>query len=49
MRLRACICGLLPALAACAQLPERVRVEIDDRTIEIEDIRPKKDKADEPR
>jgi len=42
MRLRACQGGFLLAvlgaiLGACAVLPERVRVEVDDRSIEYED------------
>ena len=42
MRLRACrggflLCVLGTILGACAMLPERVRVEVDDRSIEYED------------
>ena len=36
MRLRACLGLLLLALGGCAQLPERVRVEVDGRVIELE-------------
>jgi hypothetical protein len=35
MLLRACIGGLLLAPAACAQLPERVRIDVDGRTVEV--------------
>ena len=36
MRLRACLGGLLLALGACGHLPERIVVQIDGNTIEIE-------------
>ncbi len=35
MRLRACLGGVLLALGACAGLPERVRIDVDGRSIEI--------------
>lgn len=35
MRLRACTGLLLLASSACAGLPERVRIDVDGRTIEV--------------
>lgn len=35
MRLRACMGGLLLLCGACAQLPEKVRVEVDGHSIEV--------------
>lgn len=40
MRLRACLGGLLLELGACAHLPERIVVQIDGNSIEIEKKRP---------
>lgn len=36
MRLHACLAFVLLATGACAQLPERVRVEVGDRAVEVE-------------
>lgn len=36
MRLRAALMAFTLLLGGCVQLPERVRVEVDDRMIEIE-------------
>jgi hypothetical protein len=36
MRLRACLGFMLLALSGCAELPERVRVEVGDHAIELE-------------
>jgi hypothetical protein len=35
MRLRACMGGVLLVVTACAQLPERVRIDVDGRSIEV--------------
>jgi hypothetical protein len=35
MRLKACIGGLLLASTGCAQLPERIRIDIDGRSFEL--------------
>lgn len=35
MRLSACMCGLLLAVSGCASLPERMRIEVDGRRIEL--------------
>lgn len=36
MRLRAGLCGLMPLLlAACETIPEIVKIEIDERVIEV--------------
>ena len=35
MRQIACMSGLLLAVAGCAQLPERVRLDVDGRSIEV--------------
>jgi hypothetical protein len=35
MRLRACIGGLLLAATGCTQLPERVRIHVGERVIEL--------------
>ncbi|MFN3945195.1 MAG: hypothetical protein ACK4K7_09725 [Allosphingosinicella sp.] len=37
MRLRACMCGFALAIGGCAHLPQKVRVEVDERSIEFED------------
>lgn len=36
MRLLACLAFVLLATCACAQLPQRVRVEAGDRAVEVE-------------
>jgi hypothetical protein len=35
MRLRACTGGLLLAATACVHFPERVKIEVDGRTVEL--------------
>ena len=35
MRLSACMSGALLGLGACAQLPERVRIDVDGRVLEV--------------
>lgn len=35
MRLRACMGGLLLVVTACAELPERVRIDVDGRSLEV--------------
>ena len=35
MRLRACVPGLLLCATACAEIPERVRIDVDGRSIEV--------------
>jgi hypothetical protein len=35
MRLRACTGGLLLAATACVHLPERVKLDVDGRTVEL--------------
>lgn len=35
MRPSACMSGMLLGLAGCAQLPERVRIDVDGRLIEV--------------
>lgn len=36
MRLRACIGGILLATGACAQIPDRIRVEVGDGAVEVD-------------
>ena len=35
MRLRACLGGLVLGLAACAQIPGEIRVDVDGSTLEF--------------
>lgn len=35
MRLRACLAGMLLCATACAEIPERVRIDVDGRSIEV--------------